>query len=939
MSLDLDNILTQYNIKYERISEYYKVLCPFHAESGPSGHIHHKSYTFHCFGCNKRTSFYAFLVRATNETLEQIKIKFGVRSDCRKPISSAEIEQYHIALWTCDEFLKELRYRMITDEIIRERRLGMIDWGHEKRIVIPIKNDVGEYVNMRMYLPGAKERKFLNLRGEDHKKTRFTPLEQFEYDEILVCGGELKAYLAASILNKYDIGAVAPTTSEVANWPSENNYRFTGKLTHICSDVDEAGKKSMEFRCRVLKNFARELHKIELPLDLSKYPTGDINDFIREGGDLYKLIRESKEWIYIPGGEITEEIAEPVSFREAFNQKNVEKKISFPCIISGYNQTHYFVPSIVDVKCTKDKDYCPACDISQMPTIPASMPINPEHRVLLALVSEKETNHPFIYKECFHIPKQCQVCTFTRKEEYSIHEVCLEEQMEATSRSEPTPAKLGYVVNGPPVPENQAYLLTGRLYPSPKNQQSTFLASKCEPTLDALDSYVPAQNEDSLLQIFTPQVWTLESLEEKLNDIYCDLEANITKRYRRRDMHIAYDLAYHSLLHFDFIENSSIKACVELLVVGDTSEGKSTTFEALQKHYSLGFKVDCGNISKAGITIGIDRVGNKKFTVYGVLPKNDKGLVAFDEFSKMHEDDWRSLTEVRSSGLVQITKIEQKFRKARVRLIVISNPREEGREISSYSYGVESAISLIGTNQDLRRFDFVLIVGKNDNPDGIPEIQYSPRYSHKYTGELCQKLILRAWKCDAVNFQNIPFIMETTARLIEKFGNGPPILDNNSSHLKIARLSASIAARTNSYHNDTLQVRNCHVEFIEKYLNRIYSSPSCKLHEKSKAIRDAVVLRNIDHVIDHLKKQTNVEHIVQKLIESDSMSANYMRDIIGDPFIAATLLSKLIQSNAIYRIRNDKYVKNPEFTNILKNCMAKGEFTPKLPPYLDKEKF
>lgn len=945
--MDLEEIFREFSIKYTKEPEYYRVLCPFHNDTKPSGLINIKSRWFRCYSCSASRSFVAYLSKVTGLEFGKIRFRLGNVSDVKYPISFNEIEHYHIDIWQNERLRLELYNRCVTDDLIRQYRLGVKETPDGKRIVIPIFNDVGECSHLRLYLPGASTRKFLNGAAKTTEKVRIKlyPIDQMEFDQVLVCGGELKAIAAAKILNQYDVGAVTATSGELHGWPNEYNSRFTGKLVYICSDIDEIGLKSMELRCRILKSFARAVHKVILPLDVKKYPKGDLNDFIREdkinGGDgsaLYQLLLDSPEWVYIPGGLTTPDEPKELSFRDAFLGRHVGERLKFSAIITGFAQNQYNIPSLVEVSCPRGQDFCTSCDINSMAySTNTEMLISPENRLLLALMCEKESNHSHIYKEYFHIPRICQVCKFARKTEYALNEIRMDEEVEATSREEPLVGRSGYLVDGPQVPENHTYVVTGRLYPSPKNQVSCFLISKCEPTLDSLECYRPATKKE--LEIFTPIEWTVESIEAKLNDIYSDLEANVTQIWRRRDYHIGIDLAYHSLLYLKLGGTQSFKGCVEFLVVGDTAQGKSDAASKMKNHYGKGVLIDCATLSTAGLMMGLEKTSNGFFTNLGVLPRNDKGLVIFEELKKITGDEFSKLTQARSSGLIQISKIHQKTKPARVRLICISNPIEE-RKVASYAYGIESALVVIGTNEDLRRFDLTMILGEADLPPGGPPERDAPPPAcpHKYTADLCQKLVLKAWKCEDVEFEDTDIIMQVTKRLLSKFGYGPPVLDPNSSHLKIAKLSASLAARTNSYEeqgSEKLIVRRCHVEYIEQFLNRVYSSPSCKLDEKSRQIKSANILRHPEELVKFLKETTNIQYILEKILETDSMSSSFIRDLVGDFVQGALLLSRLIQSNALVRNKYDKYSKNPAFTVLIQST----DWTVQKPTYLQKEKF
>ena len=940
--MNIEDILNSFGVKYTKKPELFSVLCPFHPDIHPSACINQKTGAFNCWSCKKRTTIVSFLSKITNSPVQTINAKIGYKTDCKNPISPTDIEADHLRIWQHQQLLDALHHRCITDELIRKYRLGSKTFGEENRICIPIPNDIGEYATIRLYLPGATERKFTNLLGKDRSKTRLYPIEQLEYDTILVCGGELKAVAAAAVLNQYDIGAIAPTCGE-NSWPSEYNDRFANKLVYINCDVDATGEKYSEIRCRILQTVARAVHKVIFtPEMVGSLPKGDMNDFLRLGGDLYKLIIDSKEWILVPGGEILEELATESTFHEAYAHSNVGKKLKFKGVVASVNANSFLAPVLVEVQCNRNEEFCTICDVnsqamtSQLDTtiIGTEMKISEEHPCLLAIIGEKTEEHRKIYKTNFRIPQNCRQCNFEVKKSTSLVEVRLDEQVDATSRSEAMSMRSAYVVNSNILIEQQTYNITGRLYPSPKNQVSTFLISSLETTMDSLDSYSSDDSEE--LQIFVPNNWTVESVEAKLDDIYADFESNITKIYQRRDYHLLIDLVYHSILNFKLGDNKNVNGWVEALVIGDTGQGKSEASKYIQKHYGLGVSVDCKNATLPGLTIGLDRGPNKYFAVYGVYPKNDKKLVIFEELIGMNHKVFQAMTEVRSSGNVQITKIDSKIRKARVRLLAISNP-PPFREIASYTYGIEAALGVIGTNEDLRRFDATLIMAKSDiDQDALTKTLLNvPVVEHKYTADLSMKLVLKAWKCEDIEFEDIAHILLTSRSLVGIFGDGTPILDNNTSHLKLAKLSAALAARTHSYIDGVLFVRKCHVELIAKFLTRIYSSSGARLDEKSKAVRCSSMLRDKDGLLAYIKGINNAANITLKLSEIDEISGRFVQDLCGDFYVGTTLFARLIQSNAITRIKGDRYSKTSEFNKLLAN----NRFELEIPDYIRKEKF
>lgn len=936
--MNVETALLEFRVQFTKAPEYYRVLCPFHSDSNPSGNIHHKTGYFVCFSCGKKSSFNNYLSRVSGLSLAQIKIRRGAKSDCKHPESPLLIEAEHQKLWEHHEFLGALRHRKVPDDYIRQYRLGVREIGVEKRISIPIENDVGEYATVRMYLPGATNKKFLNLNGKEKSKVRLFPIDQLEYDQILICPGEIKALAAAAVLNPLGIGAIAPTCGE-NTWPSNLNELFTGKLIYVNGDVDEAGRYCAELRCRSLKAFARELYRVDLaPSMVGNDPKGDLNDFLRLGGSLLELLNSAKEWVLLPGGELSEDYPRDVTFREAYSSNLVGTKVRFNALIGATASSNYLVPSQVKVVCGRNETFCTVCDVNSKafinPDNSTDMKIGAEHPAILGLLNEKTATHHQVFKDCFRIPHACKQCKFVPTEQYDVKEVRLEEPMDPTSREDPITMKVGYLVGGPDTADSRAYILTGRLYPSPKNQVASMLISSCEPTVDTLEAYEPVHW--TMLQLFRPKEWTYASLEEKLNEIYGDLEANITRIWQRRDYHLLVDLAYHSILYID-LDSRQTNAWVEVLAIGDTEQGKSAVTQALQKHYGLGQKTDCKNISLPGLTIGLEKSQSKFFAVYGCLPRNDRGLVIFEELGGMNPKVWQALTEVRSSGVVQVTKIESRSRMARVRKICTSNP-ERGREVGSYTYGIDSAFGVVQANEDLRRFDAVMILGKADIED-MPEKLTPPTSPHIYTQDICQKLILKAWKCENAEIEGYSHLLEKSRALSEKYSDGGPLLATNGAHIKIAKLSAALAARTASYEGELLHeklvVRKCHVDYICDFLDRIYSTKSSRLHEKSLNIRETQKVRDRANLIKYLKDLQNAADICRKLLEVDLINAQFIRDLCGDLHIGGILFSRLIQSNAINRIDRQNYCKTKEFVEILKT----ENFEINRPKYLDGEVF
>lgn len=71
---------------------------------------------------------------------------------------------------------------------------------------------------------------------------------------------------------------------------------------------------------------------------------------------------------------------------------------------------------------------------------------------------------------------------------------------------------------------------------------------------------------------------------------------------------------------------------------------------------------------------------------------------------------------------------------------------------------------------------------------------------------------------------------------------------------------------------------------------------------------------------------------MNKIIETDVITGQFVRDLCGDFHIGASLFAKLVQCNALQRVRGEKYSKTAEFTDLLKTLNLQMQ----RPDYLEK---
>lgn len=920
-----------------------KCCCPAHGDKSPSLSLNTRTKLWKCHaaGCGAKGDFISFMALATkgsrSAVIEYIRSEYSVESI--KTIDPTVVEKYHERIWSAGPLKQELYARGLNDDTIRQRRLGVDD---NNRISIPITNKNGAYVNIRRYRPGAPSKdKMKNTRGMG--KVRLYPHDQLSFNTIIIAGGECKALVLAQELNKYGIGAVCATAGE-DNWEAEFSPEFKGKRVYVCYDIDEQGQVGGSKICARVKTFANWVGQIRLPLDIEKYPHGDVNDYFgleHHTADEFLLLLESTlEWVPTivnpqvddEEGSTTDDI-ELLPLSQVTHAQYAKKRIITKAVITAMDTTPYLVPRDVAVECDRNQPNCAQCPVYAHD--PGSdftvLTINRTSPAIIELVNAGKKGKRDTIREGLRIPA-CKTCVFHERTHYNVEDVRLSPQLEISSRTQDG-IMLPALTISHGLEMNVAYELHGRTFPHPRTQQAILLVGQATPAEDALDTYKPSDEDLVLLKTFQPTEWTVDALQEKLETIYTDLSANITRIFDRFDLHLIVDLAFHSPLLIPF-DGRLEKGWAEVLVIGDSAQGKSEVTKRLMEHYGLGEKIEVKNASVAGLLGGLAQMGNRWMVQWGVIPRHDRRLVVLEELKGASIETISKLTDMRSSGIAELDKIEKRRTHARTRLIALSNPRSD-QPLASYSYGVEAVRELIGSPEDLRRFDAVLTLSASQvDPARLNLMSTSrPVVTHQFTPDLCKRAILWAWSRleSQVEFEPEAEIaaLEHSNVMCKIFVDVVPIVDRGSMRFKLARLAAGLAGRTASFGSSPqiLKVRKCHVDYVASMLMRMYCDPVCGYMQFSEAYRSTRALTSIDEIRKRVLATPYPTDFLEQMLHRDEIE---IRDICDwtswERNEATTLLSFLVRKHALIR-DGRAYRKNPSFIELIRALLKSDDLT------------
>lgn len=916
------------------------VKCPWHNDSVESMNININTGRFYCHACDIGGDEYEFY-RIVNgyekadfkRMVLDLEEKYGIRPQSEKEkslsnslienfeeeateyISDKEVQKFHKILLQSNKMLHFLlNKRGLRRETIEKYKIGY----DVERITIPIYDSHGRCVNIRRYLPESKGKAKMISYKQGSGSARLYPIENLNNDMILLTEGEMDCLLA----NQMGYNAIT-TTGGANTWKKVWNPLFKDKTVYICYDIDRAGVAGAEKIARNLHDIAKQIKIIKLPI--IDPPDGDITDYFVSLGhtkeDLDLVI--DKAPIFTPENEKPEnDNSKPVKVHlsEASKAKYIDRKIEMDVMVSGKDIGPYGYPKKVKINCSPDNgNKCATC----MMGVNAGERVvyfQKDDRILLQLIDCTDSQQRGIIKRKAGIPKTCNAFNMEILEQGNIEEVLLQPELDFSNEDREYTTRIAYVI-GHGLKANMSYRMNGMTITDPRYQYVTHLISEAKPSQDNISSFRMTPEKHERLKIFQPTRG--QTVDEKFADIYNDLTHNVTHIYGREDVLTAIDLVYHSVLSFKFQDQFIPRGWVEALIIGDTRTGKSETAQAIMNHYKLGEFVTGENTTYAGLIGGMQQTQKRWFVSWGKIPLNDRRLVVIDEASGLSKEAIGNMSGVRSSGIAEIVKIHQERTHARTRLLWISNTRT-GRALREYGYGVEAVKELIGKNEDIARFEFVVSCASEEvSMDLINKpMSEMKQVPHIYTYDLCKQLVLWAWSRtpEQICFTDeaVKLILELAKRMAKDFVSEIPLVEGANQRIKLARMAVAAACRMYSTKDgENVIVKPEHVEFVYNFLMQIYKKHSLGYWELSQQIREQeqIAAQAHDKVVKFLKQNQDVARV---FLQYNSIVSKDLEDLCDLDCQTVRRFLKFLAKNGMIGKSSRGYKKQPAFIKILR---------------------
>lgn len=810
------------------------VCCPFphHTESGleyqetnPSAHVNLDRGLFHCKVCDKGLSETSF-----------ISTIFGCSYEAAVKISKMFITKEDIYTWKQEDkngpdFKQKCMDLGISEKVIEELQLKS-ERGDDIAFPVFMYNKV---VDVRSYRPHDRANKIRSQVGATTGMILPFDLWREAPDNkwTIICAGEKDM----AVTRSHGFNAITLTGGEKA-LPKLINP-FKNKKIAICYDHDDAGISGANALASYLLPYVQEVRVVTKFHEVCKEHGEDLTDYFvkykQTSADLKKCILDTPAFTVEQAREENLKRRPLISLLEASKPQYVNRVVQSNVQVVATFEKAMPVPTTIyakKVNCTGDAKNNKML-LGEEKTWELSENTCQD---ILKLVDNNFTEEQIRYnvRELLGISKIEKDIKVTKPTKDTVYQCNVTDLFEATTKDIATMEFTAYVLKKR-LESGKKYLITYKLVPHPyKGQQLVMIILDAEEACDSVTNFRITDEVKSNLDL----IKNLEgTVPERLHTL-----TEMVKAYIGYDGYNklieAIDLSYHTVLEFNFGTFKNIRGYLDTLVVAESRVGKSSTAEALQKLYGLGaFTSLAGNSATIpGIIGGSTKVGNNYQTRAGLIPMNHRGLVIFEELAKCNSNLIRELTDIRSSNQVRIARVSGALTlPALVRMITLTNVKNTGNKvkpINSYPNGIDVLIELIGTPEDIARYDVMLILGDQGNTEVDPF--WEP--VQPFEPEVYQTRIRWVWSRNVdqviIDKEIGRYILEKCNELNKEYDSHIKIF-GTEAWKKVSRLAISIAGYLISTDNtyEKIIVKKEHVDAAIQYLIDCYDNETFKLKE------------------------------------------------------------------------------------------------------------
>ena len=830
----MNSFFEYYFYEYDFSKRETAVCCPFphHTESGieyhetnPSAHINLDKGLFHCKVCDvglSEISFISKVLGTSYEAASKIAKLFTTKEDrytWNKDYNiSEEIKNKCISLGISENVIDELELKT--------------EMGDE--ISFPVFM-YGKLVDVRSYRPQDRANKIKSRVGATSGLIipfdiwTKTPTNKWT----IICAGEKDM----AVTRSHGFNAITLTGGEKAL--PKMTTPFKDRKIAICYDNDEAGIAGARALASELIKYVKEVRVVTNFHEVCKEHGEDLTDFFTKYNktkeDLMKYVLATPAYTIEEAKEEIQKRRPLISLLEASKPQYINRVVQSNIQVVATYETAMPVPTTIYAKklnSNGDAKYN-QMNVGEERTWELS---ENNCQDILKLIDNNFTEDQIRdnIRSILGISKYERDIRIEKPTKDTVYQCNVTDLFEATAKDIATIEFTAYVLKKR-LESGKKYLITYKLVPHPyKGQKLIMIIIDVEEACDSITNFKITDEVKQELDLFKNLEGTVKERVHTLSEM--------AKAYIGYDGYNnlieAIDLSFHTVLEFNFGTFKNIRGYLDTLIVAESRVGKSSTAEALQKLYNLGaFTSLAGNSATIpGIIGGSTKVNGSYQTRAGLIPMNHRGLVIFEELAKCNSNLVRELTDIRSSNQVRIARVSGTLTlPALVRMITLTNVKNTGHKIkpiNSYPNGVDILVELIGSPEDIARYDLMLILGEQGNRTTNPFWEPIKPFEPK----AYQTRIRWVWSRTAdqvlIDKEVGTYIIQKCNELNTKYDSHIKIF-GTEAWKKVARLSIAIAgylvSTDTSY--ERIIVTKEHVDAAIDYLVSCYDNSTFKLKE------------------------------------------------------------------------------------------------------------
>lgn len=867
------------------------VCCPFphstvggihYYEHNPSAHVNVDKQVFHCKVCDTGLSETQFIEQILGCTpVDAIRIL--------KSFEAAESKAEWILARHLEDNTKALVESLgISSDIAKELDLASYI-GHDSTIQFPVFM-YNQLLDVRAYTPGGNP-KIKSRSGSmsglilPYDLWYNTPAERWT----ILCAGEKDMAVARS----HGLNAITLTGGEQVR--PRILAPFQDRHIAICYDNDDTGKTGALKLAHTLWEYSPYIKIITNFHEVCKEDKEDITDYFvkyeKTKADLIRCI-ETTEFFKPKEEKVLKTTYPTCDLYTASSPDNLNKMLQSNIQVVAVSDTTFSVPSsmvLEKYKFSGDKD---TMNIGECKTWELSAQ-NAEDTLHMMDNNFKEETIVQNIKNLLRISRTERYIKQKILSTETVFKACVTDLFETNVESA-IPMEYQAYSFGHKLESGQKYLATYKLVPHPyKGQQLVMLIVDAKQANDSISNFVLSEEVKQDLSIFR----NIEGTVPERVDALIEKVKGLLGYNGNNTLIKAIDFSYHTALQFNLGSFEGVRGYLDTLIVGESRTGKSSTANALRQEYGLGiFTSLAGNSATiAGLIGGSNKTQTGYQTRAGVIPQNHRGLIIFEEFGKCKQDVVSELTDIRSSNEVRIARVSGTVTlPALVRMISLTNVKTINGNIKSiamYPNGISIVTELVGTAEDIARYDLIVVLSDKGNsqidPFWKPE---TPLPTRAYQNRV-RWVWSRGHEQIKISKEVGLYIMERANALNIDFDSHIKLF-GTEAWKKLTRLSIAVAGYLVSTDDtyDSIIVTKEHVDYAENYFRELYDNETFKLKEY---VQNERVYSTIDEDgINALQDLfTKFPALIQQLEKTATCSKNMLTSAAG---LAADELNKAL---------------------------------------------